>query len=97
MDNESIIHVSASFGLERIRSVLFSTVAIVYYYYIVYVVLKLIMLHRNSDRRVVLKPWQESLNEAWKNGVAPSPPPPHSPGALVSHTAHCLICHIKGY
>lgn len=87
MDNESIIHVSASFGLEQIRSVLFSTVAIVYYYYIVYVVLKLIMLHRNSDRRVVLKPWQESLNEAWKNGVAPSPPPPHSPGALVSHTA----------
>ena len=84
---------SASFGLERIRSVLFSTVAIVY---IVYVVLKLVMLHRNSDRRVVLKPWQESLNEAWKNGVAPSPPPPHSPGALVSHTAHCLICHIKG-
>ena len=70
MDNESIIHVSASFGLEQIRSVLFSTVAIVYYYYIVYVVLKLIMLHRNSDRRVVLKPWQESLNEAWKNGVA---------------------------
>ena len=68
MDNESIIHVSASFGLERIRSVLFSTVAIVYYYYIVYVVLKL-MLHRNSDRRVVLKPWQESLNEAWKNGA----------------------------
>ena len=66
MDNESIIHVSASFGLERIRSVLFSTVAIVY---IVYVVLKLVMLHRNSDRRVVLKPWQESLNEAWKNGA----------------------------
>ena len=57
---------SASFGLERIRSVLFSTVAIVY---IVYVVLKLVMLHRNSDRRVVLKPWQESLNEAWKNGA----------------------------
>ena len=67
MDNESIIHVSASFGLERIRSVLFSTVASSSY--IVYVVLKLVMLHRNSDRRVVLKPWQESLNEAWKNGA----------------------------
>ena len=49
------------------------------------------MLHKNSDRRVVLKPWQESLNEAWKNGatVAAAAPPPHSPGA--PGLPHCTL------